>query len=312
MITEFTPDKHAEEMMGAANPAALYPLGAVGPELPEEIKKTDPVKNFFHFANNTALYIITFMLIHGLYHGATALVALVFEIKVFYGLSAVRYFKPENNWSIFQVVAVFTAGPAVCLLAARFFTILLRFVHDKRTFWKTFVFWGILHSINYSVGSVLSGALTHSGVWHAMQWLLNGQLLITFLAVWAVPLLLIGGLIFTIPFLKCCDSRTLILYPNRKKLMQTSLMGPWLAGSLILNFQKFPYNTLYEQVLYGTMVFLLIPIYIFSKECLVEVNVDGPRRTRLEWWIILPVLLAVIAYRIALSDGLILVPTPEF
>jgi hypothetical protein len=306
MITEITPDDHSEEMMGAADSAALYPLSEEDEGVPAPVQKTDPVKNFFVFANSTALYILTFMLVHGVYHGATALAALVFRIKVFYGLSAVRFFMNNDNWYHFQVVVIFTAGPVACLFAARLFTILFRFVHDKRTFWKTFIFWGVMHTINFSFGSVLSGVISHSGVWHALEWLVYDSLIITFLAVWMLPVLLVIGLIFTIPFLKCCDSWTLILYPNRKKLMQTSLIGPWLAGSLFLNFLKYPYNTLYEQVLYGTMVFLLIPIYIFSKECLVEATVAGPRRTRLEWRIILPVLIAVLIFRIALKDGLIL------
>lgn len=306
MITEITPDDHSEEVIGAAGLAALYPFPEGNEVVPAPIQKTDPVKNFYVFANSTALYIITYLLIHGIYNGATAITAMVFKIKVYFGLSAVRFFMQDDHWSRFQVVAIFTAGPVACLLAARVFTFLFRFVHDKRTFWKTFVFWGFMHAINFTFGSVLSGVVSHRGVWHALEWLVYDSLVITFLAIITLPMLLVIGLIFTIPFLKCCDTWTLILYPNRNKLMQTSLIGPWLAGGLFLNFLKYPYNTLYEQVLYGTMVFLLIPIYIFSKECLVEATVAGPRRTRLEWKIILPVLLAVLVFRIALKDGLIL------
>lgn len=306
MKGEPSPENQSEELKGAAGMAALYPLGEESEAAPETVEKTDPVKNFFVFANNTALYILAFMLIHGLYNGVTALMARVFHIKIFYGLSAVRYFMQDENWFPFQVVIIFTAGPVACLFAARVFSFLLRFVHDKRTFWKTFIFWGFMHAINYGIGSVIGGAISRSGVWHAMEWLLYDSLVITFLAIWTVPVLLVIGLIFTIPFLKCCDSRTLILFVNRNKLMQTSLIGPWLAGSLVLHLQKYPYNTLYEMVLYGTMVFMVIPIYIFSKQCLVGETVDGPRRTRLEWKIILPVLLAVIAYRIILKDGWIL------
>jgi hypothetical protein len=305
MITEVTPDSHYEEMIGAGL-AGIQPLPDDGEVEPAPIQKTDPVKNFYVFSNNTALYILAFMLVHGVYHGATALAALVFRIKITYGLSAVKFFMDDDDWFHFQVVALFIAGPVACLLAARFFTFLFRFLHDKRTYWKTFVFWGFMHAFNFSFGSVLSGVLSHSGVWHALEWLLYDSLVITFLAVLTLPLLLVIGLIFTIPFLKCCDSWTLILYSNRKKLMQTSLIGPWIAGSLFLNFLKYPYNTLYEQVLYGTMVFMLIPIYIFSRECLVEATVAGPRRTRLEWRIILPVLIVVLVFRIVLRNGLIL------
>lgn len=277
-------------------------------EMPAPAQKTDPVKNLYVFANNTALYVLTFMLVHGIYHGTTALAALFFRIKVFYGLSAVRFFLREEQWFHFQVVVIFLAGPVACLLAARCFTLLYRLVHYKRTFWKVFVFWGFMHAVNYCIGSVISGVVSHSGVWHALEWLLYDTMIISFLAICTLPVLALAGFIFTIPFLKSCDSRTLILYPNRDMLMLTSLIGPWFAGSLFLNVLKYPYITLYEQVFYGTMVLMLMPIYIFSKECLVEATVDGPRRTKLEWRILIPVLLVVLAFRIVLRDGLILVP----
>jgi hypothetical protein len=97
---------------------------------------------------------------------------------------------------------------------------------------------------------------------------------------------------------------SLMKFSNRRRLLRFTLVGPWLVGSLLVAGLQWPEQTLNEQLRVLSMLLLVGPIYIASTNEAFEATVQLPGKTRIVKSLLLLLGLALLTWRLALSNGL--------
>ena len=95
-------------------------------------------------------------------------------------------------------------------------------------------------------------------------------------------------------------------YANRQLMVVSTLVVPWVAGSLFVALTKAPYLTVQETLHLAMMGLLVTPLAL---GCLNEVfseTVKRPQATRVAWGLVGLAIVVAVAWRLALSPPLTL------
>ncbi|MET4073302.1 hypothetical protein ABIB44_000533 [Hymenobacter sp. UYCo722] len=265
----------------------------------------DAEKNKFIISalNSTGLYVLAYYLVWGLYEAAKVLASRYFHLRGSWNPSRVVYTLNDSEWWRTAVVTVYGVGPLVCLLLSLVvFRWYWRSERARRGQRKLLLLWVIFQACNAVFGALLADTFTQSGSWYVFDWLLRmGNAVNIGLALLAGLVQLGLGYFGAIAFLQAHDSKTVMRYDNRQKMVFSTLVAPWVAGSLFIMLLKQPYLTIQEALHLAMMGLLITPMAL---GCLNEVfsdTVKRPQATRIAWGLIgLAVVLAVV-WRLALS-----------
>ena len=269
--------------------------------------KTDRGKFYIVAANGTALYVLAYYLVWGLHQATKVAVSHYFQLRGIWDPSAVRYTLADNEWWRTAIIAVYGSGPVVCLvLGLVAFRWYWRSERARRGQFKLLLLWVALHACNAVFGALLADTFTQSGSWYVSDWLFRlGNIMNVALALLAGLAQLGLGYFGAIAFLQAHDSKTVMRYSNRQKMVLGTLVTPWVLGSLFIVLLKQPYLTLQEILHLAMMGLLITPMAL---GCLNEVFADTvkrPQATRIAWGLIgLAVVLAVV-WRLALSPPVV-------
>ena len=265
----------------------------------------DSEKNKFIISalNGTGLFVLAYYLIWGIHEGVKVLASRYFHLRGIWTPSRVVYTLSDSEWWRTAVVTVYGVGPLACLLLGLLaFSWYWRTERARRGQRKLLLLWVAFQACNAVFGALLADNFTQSGSWYIFDWLFRlGNVLNIGLALLAGLVQLGLGYFGAIAFLQAHDSKTVMRYANRQKMVLSTLVAPWVAGSLFIVVLKQPYLTV-QEVLYLAMMSLLITPMALG--CLNEVfsdTVKRPQATRIAWGLIgLAVVLAVV-WRLALS-----------
>jgi hypothetical protein len=106
-----------------------------------------------------------------------------------------------------------------------------------------------------------------------------------------------------IPFLVAQDSHTVLQFERRGQLVRTTILAPWLVGSLLLAISRLPYLSINESLRYGVMALLVGPLALGCLQESFSPKKWTPSPTRLAWGLLLLALVGMLAWRLALSAG---------
>ncbi|WP_354583070.1 hypothetical protein [Hymenobacter sp. UYCo722] len=246
---------------------------------------------------------LAYYLVWGLYEAAKVLASRYFHLRGSWNPSRVVYTLNDSEWWRTAVVTVYGVGPLVCLLLSLVvFRWYWRSERARRGQRKLLLLWVIFQACNAVFGALLADTFTQSGSWYVFDWLLRmGNAVNIGLALLAGLVQLGLGYFGAIAFLQAHDSKTVMRYDNRQKMVFSTLVAPWVAGSLFIMLLKQPYLTIQEALHLAMMGLLITPMAL---GCLNEVfsdTVKRPQATRIAWGLIgLAVVLAVV-WRLALS-----------
>lgn len=265
----------------------------------------DAEKNKFIISalNGTGLYVLAYYLVWGLHELAKVQASHFYHLRGTWNPSRVVYTLSDSEWWRTAVVAVYGVGPLLCLLVAlaafRWYWHSERARRGQR---KLLLLWVAFQACNAVFGAFLADTFTQSGSWYVADWLFRlGNVVDVVLAVLAGLVQLGLGYFGAIAFLQAHDSRTVMRYTNRQKMVVSTLVVPWVVGSAFIVLLKQPYLTVQETLHLAMMGLLVTPMAL---GCLNEVfsdTVKRPQATRLAWGLIgLAVVLAVV-WRLALS-----------
>ena len=256
------------------------------------------------FFNATACYLLAYQLVHFVAEAAPVYAARRANIPGVWSLAGVRFILGDGGWRRDSVVAVYGLGPLLLtgLGVGAFLLFWLR-QRQRRGLGKLLLLWLCLHATNAVLGGLLADTVTQSGSWYVPNWLLGGG------GTWPSTVLglLLGlvqlGLGFgaAIPFLLAQDSRTALQFDNRARLVIYTVIGPWLAGSLLLALSKLPHLGVNEALHYATMGLLLVPLAIGCNQEFFNRNEMLPYPTRVAWGLVAVALLGLLAWRLALG-----------
>lgn len=223
-----------------------------------------------------------------------------------WSLAGVRFILGDGGWRRDMVLAVYGLGPTLVsglgVMAFGLFWLRQRY---RRGLGKLLLLWVAFHAINTVLGGLLADTVTQSGSWYVPNWLLGGGGTwpsIVLGLVFAVLQILVGFLA-AIPFLLAQDSRTALQFDNRSRLVAYTIVGPWLAGSLLLVLSKLPQLGLNEVLHLATMGLLLVPLALGCNQEFFNEQAVLPQPTRVAWGLVGLALLGLLGWRLALGAG---------
>ena len=253
--------------------------------------------------NGTGLYVLAYYLVWGLYDVVKVQASRFFHLRGVWNPSRVVYTLGDSEWWRTAVVAVYGVGPLVGLLlgvvAFRWYWQSERARRGQR---KLLLLWVAFQGCNAVFGALLADTFTQSGSWYVFDWLFRlGNGVNVGLALLAGLVQLGVGYFGAIAFLQAHDSKTVMRYDNRQKMVVSTLVVPWVAGSLFILLLKQPYLTIQESLHLAMMGLLLMPMAL---GCLNEVfsdTVKAPQATRVAWGLLGLAMVLALAWRLALS-----------
>ncbi|GAB3825819.1 hypothetical protein [Hymenobacter jeollabukensis] len=256
--------------------------------------------------NATLLFILAYLTADTAYRLATVLMARQLHIPGVWELSRVKFLIADSSWWRQAVVAVYSVGPLVCLVlgvvAALWFWQRARL---RRGLLKQYLLWLVLHCLNLFFGAMVADTITQSGFWYVPSWVfLAGNAVNVAVAVLSGLALLALGYLTAPLFLQSHDSRTLMRYGQRRRLLGATLFAPWLLGSALIGLAKYPDMSTSEWLHLATLVVALVPLAVGSSNELFEFTVDMPQKTRVASGLLVLVVLVLVLVRVVLGHGL--------
>lgn len=252
--------------------------------------------------NGTGLYVLAYYLVWAVHEVVKVQASRFFHLRGIWTPSRVVYTLSDSEWWRTAVVTVYGVGPLACLvvgLAA--FSWYWRSERAQRG-QRKLLLWVTFQACNAVFGALLADTFTQSGSWYIFDWLFRlGNVVNVVFALLAGLVQLALGYFGAIAFLQAHDSKTVMRYANRQKMVVSTLVTPWVAGSLFIMLLKQPYLTIQEILHLAMMGLLITPMAL---GCLNEVfsdTVKRPQATRVAWGLFgLAVVLAVV-WRLALG-----------
>ncbi|MFC6223136.1 hypothetical protein ACFP2F_07775 [Hymenobacter artigasi] len=269
--------------------------------------KTDPRKFYIVAANGTALYVLAYYLVWGLHQAVKVAVSHHFQLRGIWDPSDVRYTLADNEWWRTAIVGVYGSGPVVCLvLGLVAFRWYWQGARARRGQFKLLLLWVAFHACNAVFGALLADTFTQSGFWYVPDWLLRlGNVMNVLLALLAGLVQLGLGYFGAIAFLQAHDSHTVMRFANRRLMVVSTLIVPWVAGGIFIALAKVPYLTVQETLHLALMGLLVTPLAL---GCLNEVfseTVKRPQATRVGWGLVAAAIVVALVWRLALSPPLV-------
>ncbi|UOQ51532.1 hypothetical protein [Hymenobacter cellulosivorans] len=256
--------------------------------------------------NSTAIYLLAYLLVNGLYQLATVRMAVRLSIPGVWQVSSVKFSITDPEWWRSAVIAVYGVGPAVCavvgIVAAGWFW---KRERGQRGLFKLFLVWVAFHACNHVLGAMVGDTVTESGFWYVPSWLfLAGNIPNLIVAVVFGIAQMIIGYFAAVGFLQTHDSITLMQYNNRRTLIMATILVPWVAGSILLTLLKLPDLSMNERLHFLTMGLLLLPLSVGCLNELFEFTVEAPQKTRLASGLMLLLLVVAAGWWAVLHQGI--------
>ncbi len=236
-------------------------------ELPAK-KKCTPRQCFPAFAfNSLAAFVISFFLMFWLHQLYSLLAAKLYNLgMVFYNTFSIYSLRTiSSEWTGVNIVFISAFAPMMIFLTGAGLRKYYFNSHIRSNFSRLFFAWALIHSLLFSFGSYLVGALTNTGFVYAAKWMFmtdiySPQVLSIFM-VFSLILIFVGRHIGSLFYISSPCSLFLRRH-NRDPFLGMVMFFPWIAGVsgiLILNYPRIPAAF----CLYGIILgLILIPAYI--------------------------------------------------
>lgn len=259
--------------------------------------------------NSAALYVLAYLLMHVVVQISEIILAYRYVIPTIWNPSKLNFRIQDSEWRRSSVVIIFAVGQVICLLLAGFFMLRLRDATEKRGLLKLFYAWLVLHGCNQFFGAMVADNFVRDGLWLSPRYLfITTNIPAVTAGFVSANLCLLIGYKLSLPFLKTCDSITLMRLENRPLLVWTTIFGPWLVGTLLINLCKAGAITILEESHLFSMLLLLIPMAVGVRFEMHEMTIQAPRRPRLERWLVLLTVAVLVVFRLALHKGIYFKP----
>ncbi|MFH1296048.1 MAG: hypothetical protein ABIJ04_02095 [Bacteroidota bacterium] len=255
--------------------------------------------------NSTVLFLIAYLLIFSLTSIVTAISASVFDIstEVFYG--QILFLVRSYDWTSDAVKGIFSTGPILALLFGILLWILYTRVAEETGILKLLVVWMTAQCVVFFFGDMMMGALFSKGFGYVIMYLYfmdTGKMIITLFALVAMFTL---GLLVARQLLFTANTYLNILPGNQaRKFVLFQYLLPFVTGNIIIGLIKLPEISLYELFLNGSMILMLVPIYIRAGMMQDLFFDEEPKTITIYWKSIAIALLFLFLFRVVFGIGI--------
>ncbi len=270
--------------------------------LPEERPSSDKLVALL--VNSTATYLLAYLIVHVIVQGAEILVAYQYRIHSIWNLSRLDFLIPDPDWRRSAVILTYSVGQTICMLLGIISFLLLQRLNEGRGLGKVFAAWLCLHGFNQFFGAMASDNFLHEGFWYSPRWLFwHSNIPVIGLGFLFANICLLIGYRLSMPFLKTCESRSLLRMQNRGLLIMTLIFGPWVFGTALIELLKFPGITWLERSHQLSMLLLLIPLAIGVRFQMHDTMSVRPRPTTIAWRMVMLTLVVMLLFRGIFQTG---------
>lgn len=268
--------------------------------------KTHRRKFLIAAANGIALYVLTYYFVWGVHQAAELAVSYYFHLRGLWDPSGIRYTLADNEWWRTAIVAVYSSGPMVCLILGLVaFRWYWQSGRAQRGNFKLLLLWMTFHACNAVFGALLADTFTQSGSWYVPDWLLRlGTEVDVLLALLAGLAQLSLGYFGAVAFLQAHDSHTVMRFSNRQLMVVSTLIIPWVAGSVFIGLTKVPFFTVQEALHLAMMGLLVTPMALGCLNEIFSETVKRPQTTGVAWGLVGLAIVVALFWRLALSPPL--------
>ena len=235
--------------------------------------------------NNTVLYVLAYTFVWAIHQFAKIFLSEYLHLRGNWDISKIVYTMADNEWWRLAIIAVNGIGPFVCmLLAITAYTWYWRRLRASRGLFKLLVFWIALHAINLVLGALLADNFTQSGFWFVPSWVFQmGNVPNVLAGIAAGIAQIVLGYFGGVAFLQAHDSKTVMRYQNRRRMVMYTLILPFIYGTGIICLSRLPDLALSEALRLLTMLLLVGPMCLGCLSELFGSTVRGPKNTRVAW-----------------------------
>jgi hypothetical protein len=251
--------------------------------------------------NGTALYVLAYYFVTAFHQFAKITLSHYFSLRGTWDPSRIVYAMADREWWRLAIISVYGIGPLVCLIIGFIaYQIYWTRLRAKRGLIKLLTLWIAFHGFNAFFGALLADTFTQTGFWYVSSWLFELGNVINILLAFIAGLIQIGvGYVVSAAFLQAHDSKTVMKYQRRQRMVVHTLILPWLAGSVCIILAKIPYVDIQEMLRLFMMGLLVTPTALGCLNELFESTVRKPQPTHFSWGLIgLAVLFATIWYMV--------------
>jgi hypothetical protein len=152
-------------------------------------------------------------------------------------------------------------------------------------------------------GAFTAGVITTSGFGHVPQWFYFSTVANFVGSMLALSCLAVIGFYSRRSFLQCAMSYRIISHEYRLIYLISQSLIPFFIGTIILILLKVPNNTLYESIIHGTMLILIIPLILNYRENIKTHLYEKMDIIRIDYMYLVLTLILFIIIRYGLSSG---------
>lgn len=274
---------------------------------PTDSERLENRKFLISAVNGTVLYVLAYYFIYGLHQLAKMAVSQHFSLRGSWDPSRIVYSMADGDWWRTAVIAAYGVGPLVSLLVGFIaYQVYWRNLRARRGVIKLLALWIAFHGFNAFFGALLADTFTQSGFWYVPSWLFELGNIINVLLAFVGGLMQIGlGYLMAAAFLQAHDSKTVMKYQRRQRMVIHTLFIPWAAGTLIIILAKVPYIEIQEILRLLMMGLLVTPTALASINELFESTVRKPQPTHFVWGLIVLTVIVIFVWRMALSPPIL-------
>lgn len=235
--------------------------------------------------NNVVLYVLAYTFVWSLHQFAKMGLSEYLHLRGSWDPSRIVYTMADNEWWRLAIIAINGIGPFVSLvLAFAAYTWYWRRLRAKRGLFKLLVLWVALHALNLGLGALLADNFTQTGFWFVPSWVFQLGNVPNVLAGIVAGLGQIAmGYFAGVPFLQAHDSKTVMRYQNRRRMVMYTIILPYVFGTVIICVSRLPDLSLSETVRLVTMGLLVVPMTLGCLSELFGSTVRGPKNTHVAW-----------------------------
>jgi hypothetical protein len=267
------------------------------------LEGSDKTKFLIAALNGTALYVLAYYLVWGVHQAAKLEMSRLYHLRGNWDPSRIVYTLADGEWWRMAIIGVHGVGPLACLvMGVVAFRWYWKRERARRGQLKLLLVWLFFHSFNAVFGALLADTFTQSGFWYVSDWLLQlGNVVNVLLALLAGLVQLAMGYFGAVIFLQAHDSRTVMRHSNRKIMVISTLVTPWIVGGAFIALTKLPYISVHEALHLLIMGLLVMPLALACLNEAFSETVDKPQPTHVAWGFVALAVLVAVAWRLALS-----------